>query len=144
MNIRQQTNCSRESGFSLIELLVTLTIVSILATIATPLFSEYFQRGKLSQGLATLTQLAVQMEKSYLDYRRYDDNGTCLVTAPSDDYFDYSCESAGQNYLWLATTKDGQYSYSINQDNQRKTELYDGSSSTAEDCWQLSADGRCY
>lgn len=132
------------SGFSLIELLVAIAIISILATVATPLFSEYFLRGKLSQGMSTLTQLAVQMEKRYLDYRRYDDNGACVVTAPSDDYFNYSCESEGQNYLWLATTKDGQYSYSIDQDNHRKTELYEGSSSSAENCWQLSADGRCY
>lgn len=137
---RNQSN----QGFTLIELMVAITIVGILAAVSVPLFSEYFQRGKLSQGISTLTQLAVQMEKSYLDFRKYDDNGDCIVSSPTDQYFNYSCSSNGQNFSWVATSKDGKYKYSIDHNSQRSTELFAGSTPTANNCWQISSSGECY
>lgn len=43
---------SRESGFSMIELMITLAIIAILANMALVTFQDYMMRSKISSGLA--------------------------------------------------------------------------------------------
>jgi type IV pilus assembly protein PilE len=53
------------SGYTLIELMVVLAIVSLLAALAFPAFQQYVIKGKRAQAQAALMQLMQQQERYY-------------------------------------------------------------------------------
>ena len=47
----------RVKGFTLVELMIAVVVVSILAAIALPAYSNYVKRGKISEATANLGSL---------------------------------------------------------------------------------------
>lgn len=58
-------------GFTLLELMVAVAIVSIIAAIAVPSYSQYTTRVKRGEGKATLMDIAQKLERY-----KVDNNGT--------------------------------------------------------------------
>lgn len=58
-------------GFTLIEMLLVVSIVAILAAIAFPQFGEIMKRGKRSEGKAALLAAAQKMERYNTNNGRY-------------------------------------------------------------------------
>jgi len=128
------------SGFSLVELMITTTIVSILAGVAIPSYINYTKRGEVADALSTLLNLTAQMEKNYLDERSYATDGKCAVADLSQHGFDFSCELTNE-YTW--TAKNDNYTYTIDQaGNKSTTKIPDSTSSF--NCWKVIASGACY
>lgn len=61
----------RRQGFSLIELLIALVIVSILAAIAVPSYRGYVQRSNRAAAKSVLMNIASQQEQFFVDRKRY-------------------------------------------------------------------------
>ena len=61
----------RTSGFTLIELMVTMAIVAILAAVAFPSYQQHVIRAIRSQGQQFLSDLAQREEQYFLDARSY-------------------------------------------------------------------------
>ncbi len=59
------------SGFSLIELMVTVAIVAMLVAIAYPSYRNYVIRGQLSDATSGLSSTAANMERYFQDNRTY-------------------------------------------------------------------------
>ena len=66
---RQTDDMTR--GFTLIELMVTVAIVAILATIAYPLYLHQLVEGRRSAAEATLMDIAQREQQYILDQRQY-------------------------------------------------------------------------
>ena len=59
------------AGFTLIEVLVVVSIIGILSAIAFPSYTEYIRRGSRSQATAALLEAQQFMERYYAASNRY-------------------------------------------------------------------------
>ena len=62
---------NKQSGFTLIELMIVIAIIGILAAIAIPNYTEYVQKGILSGAQKTISSYALAMEQSYNNNNNY-------------------------------------------------------------------------
>jgi type IV pilus assembly protein PilE len=73
----------RQSGFTLIEVMVTVAIIGILAAVAYPSYSDHVVRGELTQATNGLSAMRANMERYYQDNRTYAAvTGTNAATPP--------------------------------------------------------------
>lgn len=61
----------RNSGMTLIELMMVLAVIAILTAVALPSYQRYAARGIRSQGQQFLMDLAQSQEQYFLDQRQY-------------------------------------------------------------------------
>jgi type IV pilus assembly protein PilE len=73
------------SGFTLLELLVTVVLIGVLAAIAIPSYSAYVARGQRSAAKAALMQSAQFLERNYTSSGSYSTGASGVATnAPTD------------------------------------------------------------
>lgn len=140
-----------KSGFTLIELMVTVAIAGILAAVALPSYRDYVTRGRISQATSNLAIMRVKLEQFYQDSRTFE--GACaagaLAEPPSSDDFTYSCEdlSATGFTVKAAGVAGGtmaDFTYTIDQANSRKTTaLPSGWGEVPAECWILKKGATC-
>ena len=139
-----------KKGFTLIELMVTVTVIAILAAIALPSYNDYVTRSKFVEATGNLADLRVKMEQAYADNRRYNDPvlgvGICGIpgvpngntpTAADARYFTYTCASTNPNptgdqqFVLTATGVAAQglggISFTVNHANAKATVVAGGS-----------------
>lgn len=61
----------RQSGFTLIELMITVVVIGILAAIAYPSYQEFVKRGNRTEGQAFLSEVAARQERYYAQNHAY-------------------------------------------------------------------------
>lgn len=57
------------TGFTLVELLITVAIVAVLSTIALPVYSNYVERARVNQAITDIRVLNVRVRKYEDDHR---------------------------------------------------------------------------
>lgn len=72
----------RQSGFTLIELMITVVIVGILASVAYPSYAEHIAKGRRADARARLVAAQQWMERYYTE--RYSYASTGQTTANAD------------------------------------------------------------
>jgi len=111
---------SFETGFTLIELMVTVVIMAILAAIAMPMYSNYITKAKARNAGADLVTLSLVVESLYqrnLTYPVPTPNPT-VSTAKTQEYatawqpaetenFEYTANVTATTYTLTATGKIG-------------------------------------
>ncbi|MBL8303766.1 MAG: prepilin-type N-terminal cleavage/methylation domain-containing protein [Ideonella sp.] len=146
-----------QQGFTLIEVMVTVAIVAILASVALPAYTEYIRRGQLPEAFTNLSDYRVKMEQYYRDNRSYGTGSTCANATGTGAwnnfvptgrrYFTYACTltNSGQGYTVTATGSASRatgYDYTINQAGVKATTKLAGSSVTGCALWATKA-GEC-
>ena len=58
---------NKQSGFTLIELMIVVAIIAILASIALPAYQDYTVRAKVSEGLISSASIKVGVSESFVD-----------------------------------------------------------------------------
>ncbi|MDX1405807.1 MAG: type IV pilin protein [Woeseiaceae bacterium] len=62
---------TRQSGVTLLELMVVLAIIAIIASTAYPLYVQYIVRAKRAAGTSMLLQVADRQQQYFMDNKRY-------------------------------------------------------------------------
>lgn len=149
MTSNQPLHCKRRAaGFTLIEVLITIVIVSILSAVAIPSYRDYVIRGNIPEATSRLATKQVQMEQWFQDNRTYVGGTACTNDTTSSKYFDFSC--AGVTATAFTITAAGKasmsgFSYTINQTGAKTTSAVPTgwSSPSPNTCWAVKKGGTC-
>jgi len=95
-------------GFTLIEVMITVVIVGILASIAYPNYTQFVAKGARADGLAGVMHVANLQEQYYLDHRSFatDMKKLGLNQDPwvvENNYYEVDTTLSGDNYTVTAT-----------------------------------------
>jgi type IV pilus assembly protein PilE len=144
------------TGFTLIELMVTVAIMGILAAIAIPMYGDYVTRGRIIDATSKMGDIRTQMEKYFMDNRTYLNGAACgaqpsIVAYNADPSANFTLSCPGPTATTYTIQADGikargmsGFSYSVDQANLKITLGVGGSwSGAGTQCWVLKKDGSC-
>ena len=144
------------SGFTLIEVMITVAIVAILAAIAMPSYSEYVQRARITEATSALSDMRNKMEQYFQDNRTWTPgagitppcNPGTVAPLPTSQNFTFTCDTLAANtYRIVATGNAGStmtgFEFTVNQFNQRVTTAVPAGWIPKPNCWVLKRDGSC-
>jgi type IV pilus assembly protein PilE len=102
----------RRRGFTLLELMVVVTIVAILAAFAFNTYSEQVRKSRRTQAMQVLADLALREEKWRTNNAEYGDiddvNGTTLVNSTNSPYYSITIDDlSASTYTLEAAPRSG-------------------------------------
>ena len=141
---------ARHSGFSLIELMVTVAIVATLATLAIGSYSSYVRRTNRTDATRTMMQDAQSLQRCYSQNFTYLPAVPCATTAGTTSspggYYSIviTIPAAATSYTIKATpvtvpqTKDAQCASFTLTSSGAQSSLNSGGTDTTKTCWGSS------
>lgn len=140
-----------QSGFTLIELMVVVAIVSILAAVAVPAYSDYVTRGKIPDATSNLATKRVKMEQFFQDSRSYLLAPDCVAdTTASPQNFNFSCSvQTATAFTLQAVGKSSMagFTYTIDQSGAKTSTIVSPAPSgwvaASTTCWITRKGGTC-
>lgn len=149
--IPQRRRVPRTAGFTLIELMVTVAIAAILASVVIPMYRDYVLRSRIIDATSKLSDFRVRMEQYYMDNRTYASGANCGVADPKDTddaAFTIACSGAtATGYTATAKGKDSKgmkgFEYQIVASGAKKTNAVPSGWTAKDDCWVTRKDGSC-
>ena len=150
MNVWNIAATRRERGVTLIELLIVVTILAILSSLAVGSYRRYMLRANRVEATATLLRIQVAQEKHFLQFNNYANDTATMIADPNAGGLGIAATTtasgsytiglaagatAGSTYLATATAIAGQTqdtncpSFTVNDQNQRTPADSTG-------CWQ--------
>lgn len=135
----------KQTGFTLVELMIVVAIIGILAAVAVPAYSDYVTRGKLVDAATQLSDGRVKLEQYFQDNRTYANVGVITAPRPADTkYFTFTLSNQSDTTYTL--TADGNaeltgFTYSIDQNNAKASNTPSwGNGAT---CWIMRKGDSC-
>lgn len=139
------------AGFTLIELMMTVAVAAILASVAIPVYRDYVMRSRIIDATSKLSDFRVRMEQYFMDNRTYADAGNCGVPNPPDTgdaAFTIACAGASATgYTVTASGKGSKgmsdFAYTIVASGAKETTGLPAGWTDTAGCWVTRKDGSC-
>lgn len=95
----------KDSGFTLIELMIVVIVIGILAAIAIPSYTEYTRQARRSDAQSTMLEIQLALEKHRANAASY---ATYAGTMPTSTYYTFSVTGTSATaYTINAAAKNG-------------------------------------
>ena len=99
---------AKQSGITLLELLVAVAIVAIIASIAYPSFSDGLRKSRRAEAFKGLLSMQLKQEEFRVSNTSYSATPS-QVCNPTSSYYDFSISGAtATSYTLIATSKGAQ------------------------------------
>jgi type IV pilus assembly protein PilE len=131
----------RETGFTLIELMITIAIVAILSAVAIPAYGNYVVRGRLTEAFTMLSAMQPKAEEFWSNNRTY-----AGLQLPTDtDNFTYAADLKDSSYTITASgrNKMADFAFTIDQNGNRATTRVPSDWTSSTNCWVDRKGGQC-
>jgi type IV pilus assembly protein PilE len=128
-------------GFTLIEVMITIAIVTILAAVALPSYSDYVRRGHLSGAFEALGTYRMRLEQFYQDSNNYGVSACGVAVPGATPQFQFSCSltDSGQGFTATATGVGAMAGYAFTTDaaGANATTAFPNATGLPKACWWL-------
>jgi type IV pilus assembly protein PilE len=153
----KSSSCSRVRtyGFTLIEVMITVAIIAIIASVALPSYFEYVTRSRIVEAKTNLSDMRTRLEQYFFDNRAYP---TACIAAASGapgagniylpagpKFFNSTCALTATTYTVTATGTGSMagFVYTIDQSNTRATTSTGSWGKSSTTCWISKKSGEC-
>lgn len=140
----------RQSGFTLVEIMIAVIIIGILTAVALPSYSSYVMRARLAEAHSALASTQPKIEQFWANHRTYedfDDEELDPQLMPAETAnFVYTLENASATGYQLVATGQGaaaSFKYTLNQAGARATTGAPEGWTKSDTCWVDRKDGSC-
>lgn len=130
-----QTQSKKHSGFTLLELMVTVAIIAILAAIALPSYSNYITKSQAKSAASDLVALSVAVERKYLKTLAYTPSPSY-----SSDETGWTALTQGYASGWQSSTDSFNYKVDVNVSSKTYTLTAKGKAGTRNAGCTLTLD----
>jgi type IV pilus assembly protein PilE len=145
--MKEHMQKSRQSGFTLAELMAVVVIVAILASIALPSYREQVKRAARADAKAALMENAQFLEQNFTESNRYDKDSSGepvalpFTQSPREDSAKYTIAVVATSTTFTLTAApveggmmdgDACGSFTLNQLGQKNVV---NATKSASDCW---------
>jgi type IV pilus assembly protein PilE len=150
---RQAQSRARQTGVTLIELMVVVIVLAILTAVALPSYTQFIIRAKRSAGKSMLLQVADRQQQFFMDNKQYSaslaalgfpadtfmigDDGTFLADGDGDRVYNLSlANTTAMTYTATATPQLRQAAKDTDCANLTLTHTgVKGNSAGGNNCW---------
>ena len=124
---------NKQSGFTLIELMIVIVIIGILVAIGYPSYARYLERGHKAEAQATMLEILQMAQQYYVVKNKYTDFTLPVAQTPSGKYTITAAASGGVYTITATPTKASVEcgTLTINSLNVKTV----SSPYTVKDCW---------
>lgn len=141
----------RPLGFTMIELMTTLTVIAVLTALVLPAYVYYLQRARIPEATGALAAKQVAQEQLFQDSRSYFAPGTsaCSTSGMTGSrYFSFTFSAcSATSYVLAASGNAGTnmagFTFTIDHHGNRATTAVPNGWSAASNCWVTAKGGRC-
>lgn len=135
---------TRRQGFTLIEAMIVVALVSILVAVALPNYQEYLRRARRTEARTALLQASQWLERVATAQGTYladvSDLPDSLRSVPSDSYDIALSSTTASSYLLQATPKNAQADdrcggFTLTHAGARGLTSGDASDELIRECW---------
>ena len=138
---------NKPHGFTLIELMIVVVVVSILAAIAVPSYNQYVLRGRLTEAFSALASAQASAENFWSNNRTYVGFNTSSGFPAATSNFTYNLSNqTASTYTITATGASSAltgFVFTIDQNGNKATTGVPSGWTTSTSCWVNKTGGVC-